>query len=385
MIAIETAISEAPRKADLSPFMFLTKPGSFMLLFWLYKFITPFLYTTLASLSAQEQTMGFVAIEKAKSLSKSEKPAIENLHKMLVDYDSSIKNSSYLDADWKEMYLRDRSGLPYNVTPFIGAKPDPNPKMNEITLRAANLAISGARMCLTLEKEMLEPDLFPIAKNMPEGTKRNLFRNILKYTPSGIKFTPPGNSVPIGLRTMLSYAMLKSAPLDMSQYKNLFRSSRIPEKSKDRLKVTPGTKHVSFQARGRFYKLDVLNSANEILDFESIHKGIQEIYSDAKNRDYNQSQSIGYLSATNRDTWAEARTHLEDISENNRENLSLIDGSILHICLEDAVKKPFTLDLLDFNSSVDDVKLMTETMLWGNGASRWWDKSISWIVTVCVI
>jgi len=30
---------------------------------------------------------------------------------------------------------------------------------------------------------------------------------------------------------------------------------------------------------------------------------------------------------------------------------------------------------------VDDVKLMTETMLWGNGASRWWDKSISWIVT----
>ena len=45
----------------------------------------------LTSLSAQEQTIGLSAIEKAKSLSKSEKPAIDNLHKMLLDYDSSIK------------------------------------------------------------------------------------------------------------------------------------------------------------------------------------------------------------------------------------------------------------------------------------------------------
>ena len=240
---------------------------------------------------------------------------------MLLDYDASIgPSTSYITTDWREMYLKDRSGLPFNVTPFIGIKSHPNPEMNEMTLRSANLAISAARMCLKLEKEMLQP------------------------------------------------------VRDMSQFKHMFRSTRIPRKGMDTLKVTPATKHVSFQACGLFYKLDVLNFRNEILDFDAVHKGVQEIYSDAKNRNHARNLSIGYLSATNRDTWAISRSRLEDISESNKENLKIIDGSIIHFCFEDAVEKPFK----------DDVELLTETMLWGNGASRWWDKSISWIVTVCV-
>jgi len=65
----------------------------------------------------------------------------------------------------------------------------------------------------------------------------------------------------------------------MSQYKNLFASSRIPKEGKDELHTAPGSKHIAVQHRGHFYKVDVLDANGKALSqddlvgaFESILK-----------------------------------------------------------------------------------------------------------------
>ena len=62
------------------------------------------------------------------------------------------------------------------------------------------------------------------------------------------------------------------------------------------------------------------------------------------------------------------------ISAQNKSSLSSIDSSIFNLVLDDSVD-----DRLEFNPK--DARRATDTFLSGNGATRWWDKSISWIMT----
>jgi len=325
------------------------------------------------SVTAQKSSLGEDQLKRTLELAQTERSKIQDLHDILIQYDKANAHTSYISEAWFDMYLRDRGNIPFNVTPFLGARRADDDSLNEMTLRAANLIISGLRLCNTLEKEWLEPELFQMGKHKD---RRELYRKIVNGTPCLPHFTPPGNSVPLGLRTVLSYALLNAAPLDMSQYKNLFKSTRVPRRDKDELKVTPGSKHIMVQCRGRFYKLMVLHptESNMILDFNSIHAGIRAIWHDAESRPYNQDSSIGYLSAWTRNEWADAREHLVKISKNNAKHMEDIDGAIFNVCLDDSVDRA-----LAFNPK--DARTATETMLWGNGATRWWDKSISWVVT----
>lgn len=45
----------------------------------------------------------------------------------------------------------------------------------------------------------------------------------------------------------------------MSQYKNLFNTSRIPEYGKDRIFHDPSSKHIMVMKNGNIYKLNVLD------------------------------------------------------------------------------------------------------------------------------
>lgn len=58
--------------------------------------------------------------------------------------------------------------------------------------------------------------------------------------------------------------LFQAFPLDMSQYKNLFNSTRIPEIGKDRIKHSPGRKHISVMLRGHFYVFDVLDKDGKL-------------------------------------------------------------------------------------------------------------------------
>jgi carnitine O-palmitoyltransferase 2 len=96
----------------------------------------------------------------------------------------------------------------------------------------------------------------------------------------------------------------------MSQYKNLFKSSRIPKAGKDEILKTDKSKHIMIQCRGRFYQLNVLNDNHDILGFEEIYKGVECIWNDACGKEYNEESSVAWLSSWTRDEWANAREHL---------------------------------------------------------------------------
>ncbi|KAK2543146.1 Cpt2 [Columba livia] len=74
---------------------------------------------------------------------------------------------------------------------------------------------------------------------------------------------------------------------------------------------------------------------------------------------------LGYLSSENRDTWALLRKNLLD--NGNEEALQKVDSAV------------FCLSLDDF--SVKDFVHLSHTMLHGDGANRWYDKSFNLIIT----
>lgn len=66
---------------------------------------------------------------------------------------------------------------------------------------------------------------------------------------------------------------------------------------------------------------------------------------------------VGYLTAENRDVWANVRTKIVDTSENNAQVMKMIDSAVFCLCLDE--------------TSPDGPEDMTRNMLYGDAAYRW--------------
>lgn len=115
--------------------------------------------------------------------------------------------------------------------------------------------------------------------------------------------------------------------------------------------------------KGHFYSFNVMDENGYIYEPNAIANCLKSILEDNIPRNDN---SIGVLTTSNRDLWAETRAHLEQIG--NKEALQKIDSAI------------FVMVLDDVNIGTDYNKLI-ETYLHGDGTNRWFDKSFSVIVT----
>ena len=62
---------------------------------------------------------------------------------------------------------------------------------------------------------------------------------------------------------------MKAFPLDMSQYKRLFNSTRIPRQGKDELKASPGAPHVLVLRNGHMYCVDAVQPNGNVNYFEN--------------------------------------------------------------------------------------------------------------------
>uniref|UniRef100_A0A1B0CL54 Choline/carnitine acyltransferase domain-containing protein n=2 Tax=Lutzomyia longipalpis TaxID=7200 RepID=A0A1B0CL54_LUTLO len=132
--------------------------------------------------------------------------------------------------------------------------------------------------------------------------------------------------VPQRFATYTSYAF-KSFPLDMSQYQGLFSATRIPRQGKDRIFRAPkDPRHVVVLRKGNIYRLDVLDRDGNIEVPESL-------------------------------------------SEKNRRGMEIVDSGIICLCLDD----------LSYGDL--DVAARTRDHLYANGPNRWFDKSISVVVS----
>ena len=72
-------------------------------------------------------------------------------------------------------------------------------------------------------------------------------------------------------------AVMNAFPLDMSQYANLLRSTRVPKLPSDELKVAPTASHIVVQRRGRLWRLDVLDARGTLLGAGSVAPGAGDL------------------------------------------------------------------------------------------------------------
>lgn len=149
----------------------------------------------------------------------------------------------------------------------------------------------------------------------------------------------------------------------MSQYSNLFNSTRIPQIDKDQIVMDKSAKHIVVMRKGHFYAFDVFTEQGNILSAHEIAQNLQHILQDPRP---DVTDPVGILTATERNSWANARSHLTQIG--NSDVLKKIDSAAFVLILDD---EPIG----------SDEKKLLRRYLHGGAENRWFDKSFSLIVS----
>ncbi|NXS71063.1 CPT2 palmitoyltransferase, partial [Pandion haliaetus] len=146
------------------------------------------------------------------------------------------------------------------------------------------------------------------------------------------------------------------------EYFSLFNSTRLPKLNRDELYTDEKAKHLLVLRNGNFYVFDVIDRDGNMLKPSEIQAHLKYILSDNSPAP---AFPLGYLSSENRDTWALLRKNLLD--NGNEEALQKVDSAV------------FCLSLDGF--PIKDFVHLSHTMLHGDGANRWYDKSFNLIIT----
>lgn len=298
-------------------------------------------------LASQEVLLSADEFAKTKSLTEKFKTTDgKELHEQLLRFDKANKHTSYITDFWFDMYLRDRKPIVLNYNPFMSFTEAPKKEYNNQLLRAANMIISSMRFMKTLRANILEPEIYHVN---PQKSDTDTFRRFVRLLPKSVSF--------------YGAYLFKAFPLDMSQFQNLFSSTRIPKLGKDILYRTDSARHMLVVRNGNFYVFDVLDKQGNILPGEHVLACVQHVLNDKAAKP---EHPLGYLTTENRDTWATLREHLVS-DPGNREQLDILDTALFSLVLEDT--QPARNEDL------------AHTFLHGDGANRWFDKSFSLILT----
>ncbi|XP_011486558.1 choline O-acetyltransferase isoform X2 [Oryzias latipes] len=166
---------------------------------------------------------------------------------------------------------------------------------------------------------------------------------------------------------------LAGTPLCMEQYYRLFTSYRYPGLKTDTLRVNAASKapeHVIVACKNQFFVLDVVANDKQLSEVEILGQ-LEKIMKTSENSK-DGCPPMGLLTSDGRTEWARAREALTR-DQVNRDSLSLIENCLGVLCLDE----PCGLQPNDTNRAL--------MMLHGggaekNGANRWYDKSMQFIV-----
>jgi len=223
--------------------------------------------------------------------------------------------TSWLEGLWDSMYLDLRCPLPINVSPFIILHDwkDSNASLDPQIGRAANLIGSVARFHLMIQNGTLPQDR--VGKN----------------------------------------------ELDMSQYRTLFGTARIPVKGRDTMLKYPEAKHVVVISNGHYFKLSVLNQDDKIVSQSEMQTLLTQIREDSL-KSADPEPQIGAMTSEDRDIWAEVR---QKLLPHNRDTFDAIDSALTVLVLDQ--EEPVTLSELS-------------RQVFHGAQNRWYDKT-QFIVT----
>jgi carnitine O-acetyltransferase len=160
-------------------------------------------------------------------------------------------------------------------------------------------------------------------------------------------------------------------PMSMEQNKYLFGATRIPGAIRDTVRLScdelasSQPRHIVVFRRGHLFRMEVLTSEGRPYSIGDLEAGFNSVLSAVKTSAPPQ-ECVGHLTTAARAAWATSRAALLAVDSVNAAVLDEIETALLCVCLED-VAPADTLDACD-------------RLLHGDGASRWFDKSLSFIV-----
>ena len=243
----------------------------------------------------------------------------ERLHAAILDYDRQPGVYSWLDEFWPARYLGRRVPLPVNANFFFLFRGQPG---NQVE-RAAELTAAAVDYKLRLDGEKIPP------------------------------------------------ASLRDRPLCMVQNKYLFSSTRLPGELCDSATAPysasqPGpskARHILAIHNGHLFRLDVVAPNGQAHTRSAIADSLREIVAATPIANDN---AIGHLGTLPRAAWAHERAHLAALSDGNSDRLLAIDDALFCLCLD--------------STEPNDTLAASNQLLHGDGANRWFDKSVSLIV-----
>ncbi|PAA89984.1 hypothetical protein BOX15_Mlig022066g1, partial [Macrostomum lignano] len=268
------------------------------------------------------------------------------LQRLLLDYDKSNSDGNYVSDFWFDMYLRDRRSLVLNHTPFLAfsAAPEQPDPLDRLT----NMVYSSARYQLTYANRVLKPEVYFLDPKLSEEKFYQRMKMLSRI---------PGHS-----RLAWAAAYLhKAFPLDMSQYPNLMASTRLPQTGRDSLRRYPDSRHIVLMRGGRFYSFDIIEPDGlSIVPASTIRARLSECLADSRPA---AEFPVGVLTSADRDVWTKERQKLAHASKTNSASLEAIDSALFLVCLDES-------------QQTSDSALCHAFLHSGDGANRWWDKSL---------
>ena len=295
--------------------------------------LTKLLKWSRALLTPEERLESEKAV--SKFLNSKEPDQGTALQTKLIDYDKTTEFCTYFEEFWNEAYLNPNTSVVLNLNPFFVLEDDPTPGGNSQEMRASSLVYSSLKFVSDLRRGMCTPDL--VGRN--------------------------------------------KTPLDMSQFRQLFSTARVPSEGSDSIQVDETATHVVVLRQGQFYYFDALWPTGEVAVTQmDLARNFHAIINDAAERDPVRSamQAVGVLTAANRGTWAKTRMSMVKHHKKNQDVFKIIDSALFIVCLDDC--SPESIDdraanmlhgsyNLQQNTSAHEGYLQTGTL-----TNRWYDK-----------
>jgi carnitine O-palmitoyltransferase 2 len=276
------------------------------------------------------------------------------LHEELLKYDKGRPSSSYISDDWFDLYLKDRVPLPLNYNPNLITRMDPD-KQDGLT-RAAFWIASSCRWYKMYRDNTLKPEVFWFG-SPTHYCKKDWFQRLVALCPEAYS-----------AKLMAVGSQFHAFPLDMSQYDNLFNSTRLPRQHRDDIIGYGFQPHIIVNYRGHQYKVTVANAAGDPLSESQIYARLKSIV------DLNAAPpttDIGILTSDHRDTWTATRTAMYQLPVNGA-SLETIDTALFVLNLDLETEA-------DLMTSKGARKIGLDLL--AKSSNRWWDKSFSVTVT----
>ncbi|KAG7311587.1 hypothetical protein JYU34_002635 [Plutella xylostella] len=168
--------------------------------------------------------------------------------------------------------------------------------------------------------------------------------------------------------------MMGKSPLDMSQYKKIFGTCRIPGEKKDRLSFND-SKHITVLHNNHIFHVDLWGEDGKRLNEKQIAEQLKKVKDASKTPAEN---PVGILTSENRNAWGRAYEIMKKDSV-NASSLADVERSLAVLCL-DAAAGLRGAGGKDRQQNIAAAQTIHGGGSGANGGNRWFDKTIQFIV-----